>query len=90
MSRTYRCKHTLLAFIFRQTHESLVTHANNEGRIGSVYNNLPAGELKAEFEQWAAANYPTLWQELEKIGRVVNPFNKVVDRFKVQKRILKA
>ncbi len=37
--------------------------------LGVVYNALPEPELQLRFEEWAKAEYPEVWAQLEKQGR---------------------
>lgn len=38
-------------------------------RLGSFYNALPNEEMKNEVQQWAEANYPDVWGQLQKLER---------------------
>lgn len=38
-------------------------------RLGIVYNALPGSSRKDAFEEWAKAEYPELWRQLERKGR---------------------
>lgn len=38
-------------------------------RLGVTYNALPGEGSKAQFEEWARAEYPEIWAQLESKGR---------------------
>lgn len=38
-------------------------------RLGVTYNALPGETKKQQFEEWASAEYPEIWAQLESKGR---------------------
>lgn len=43
-------------------------YANSQCRLGTIFNATTGYSKQEEVEQWIREAYPSIWEELEKIG----------------------